>query len=260
MADAVNHVRSDYKASKHSGKRPLKNIRYFVIHTAEAPSPTLGAESVGRYFASGAARGSTQYGLDINSTQQYLADAYVAWGAPPLNETGLHVECAGMAKYDRKMWLTTYAKMMKRLGWLIASRTRKYDIPFRILDVEELKRLGTKPTKGGIVTHDTVSKAFGQSTHWDPGKDFPLDVVMAWAAKYRQGVIKGMVSRPVLHIYNKGKWVSRLQNDLRAKGYQVKADGVFGKATETAVKDFQKKHGLKSNGVVGMRTWKALDK
>jgi hypothetical protein len=26
----------------------------------------------------------------------------------------------------------------------------------------------------GITTHDAVSKAFKQSTHWDPGPGFPL--------------------------------------------------------------------------------------
>ena len=51
------------------------------------------------------------------------------------------------------------------------------------------------------------------------------------------------------------------------KGYDVEVlqralniypDGVFGKLTEEAVKDFQRAHGLEADGVVGQKTWDAL--
>lgn len=35
-------------------------------------------------------------------------------------------------------------------------------------------------------------------------------------------------------------------------------DGLFGKATEAAVKAYQKKHGLKVDGIVGVNTWKKI--
>lgn len=35
-------------------------------------------------------------------------------------------------------------------------------------------------------------------------------------------------------------------------------DGLFGKATEAAVKAYQKKHGLKADGIVGVNTWKKI--
>ena len=64
---------------------------------------------------------------------------------------------------------------------------------------------------------------------------------------------------PTLRRGNQGDEVADLQMILNSKyGYELEVDGSFGKATETAVKDFQTKHGLTADGVVGAKTWKAL--
>lgn len=263
MADAVNRVRRDYHAVHNSGTRPVSSIRYFVIHASEAPQATAAAEIVGRYFESKTSRGSTQYGIDVDSTQQYAKDNVICWGAPPLNDSGLHVECAGKTSLGRHEWLRVYGPMFKRLGWLIANRCKAYNIPTQVLSVSELKTRGQhpKPGHGGIVTHATVSAAWKQSDHTDPGSGFPMDVVLAWVHVYKQGWIKANLSKPVLHIYCKGKWVKRLQNDLTALGYYKGAiDGDFGKATEWAVKKLQREHFKEENGVVGLAVWKVLEK
>jgi lysozyme len=51
-----------------------------------------------------------------------------------------------------------------------------------------------------------------------------------------------------------------LQLALRATGVYILADGHFGPKTEALVKAFQKAHGLVEDGVVGPKTWAALDK
>ncbi len=56
----------------------------------------------------------------------------------------------------------------------------------------------------------------------------------------------------------KGGAVERLQSWLNELGYSLNVDHDFGPATETAVKDFQSKKGLKADGIVGRNTWKAL--
>lgn len=50
---------------------------------------------------------------------------------------------------------------------------------------------------------------------------------------------------------DRGPKVKRLQEALQSRSYNLISDGVFGKKTETALQDFQRKHGLSDNGVVG---------
>lgn len=56
------------------------------------------------------------------------------------------------------------------------------------------------------------------------------------------------------------KWfVKKLERRLRKLGYKVKVDGEFGLVTSGAVQNFQKNKGLKIDGVVGKKTWMALE-
>ncbi|MBE6918713.1 MAG: hypothetical protein E7469_03390 [Ruminococcaceae bacterium] len=55
-----------------------------------------------------------------------------------------------------------------------------------------------------------------------------------------------------------GSAVSALQEKLNANGYSLTVDGVFGAATQKAVKDYQAKNGLTADGIVGNSTWSSL--
>jgi hypothetical protein len=65
----------------------------------------------------------------------------------------------------------------------------------------------------------------------------------------------------ILRRGSKGEFVTELQANLVSLGYgQMKADGVFGPATEKAVKNFQTGAGLKADGWAGPRTMEAIGK
>ena len=62
-----------------------------------------------------------------------------------------------------------------------------------------------------------------------------------------------------LGINSRGSQVVRLQKELKAAGMAVgRADGVFGKGTLKAVKQYQTRYRLGADGVVGARTWNKL--
>jgi Putative peptidoglycan binding domain/N-acetylmuramoyl-L-alanine amidase len=63
----------------------------------------------------------------------------------------------------------------------------------------------------------------------------------------------------ILQMGSKGSDVQKLQTILNSKGFNVGiADGIFGDITRKAVIDFQTKQGLKPDGIVGLKTKKAL--
>ena len=64
---------------------------------------------------------------------------------------------------------------------------------------------------------------------------------------------------PKLRPGSRGNAVVNLQNMLKAAGANIKADGVFGRNTSTAVRSFQSSAGIGVDGVVGPRTWDKLN-
>mgnify|MGYP006350413905 CR=1 FL=1 len=58
---------------------------------------------------------------------------------------------------------------------------------------------------------------------------------------------------------SKGTEVANWQRLLISQGYNIEADGDFGKATDIATKDFQVAHGLRADGKVGDMTYKAAE-
>ena len=67
---------------------------------------------------------------------------------------------------------------------------------------------------------------------------------------------------PTIRKGNKGKVVREMQEKLLQLGYNLGicgADADFGVATEKALKQFQREHGLVEDGICGPKTWAALN-
>jgi peptidoglycan hydrolase-like protein with peptidoglycan-binding domain len=63
---------------------------------------------------------------------------------------------------------------------------------------------------------------------------------------------------PVVQNGKQGHPVRTLQCLLRARGHNVTVDGMFGPATEAAVKAFQTSKGMTADGIMSAQTWSTL--
>jgi peptidoglycan hydrolase-like protein with peptidoglycan-binding domain len=62
----------------------------------------------------------------------------------------------------------------------------------------------------------------------------------------------------VLRQGSNGGAVKILQLTLNSKGYGLVGDGIFGPATDRAVRQFQANNRLQIDGIVGSQTWNTL--
>ena len=88
-----------------------------------------------------------------------------------------------------------------------------------------------------------------------------ITTIMSIINKYGLTKYDGVAtSQPTLRKGDRGESVKQLQSKLRDRGYTVAVDGIFGNKTLEAVKAYQADHGMTVDGVVGPKTWNALDK
>ena len=159
-----------------------RSIRLIVIHAMEAPEKPSTAEAVAAWFAGHSGkppRASAHICCDDDSIVRCVRPEHVAWAAPGANHDGYQVELAGRARQTEGEWLDDYSDQMLRLvAPYVAGIARRFDIPIRKLSVGEVRN-----GEGGFCGHVEVSKAFGKSSHWDPGPGFPwhyfLELVMS---------------------------------------------------------------------------------
>jgi peptidoglycan hydrolase-like protein with peptidoglycan-binding domain len=63
---------------------------------------------------------------------------------------------------------------------------------------------------------------------------------------------------PVVQNGSQGHPIRTLQLLLRARGHNLTVDGMFGPATEAAVKAFQTSKGMTTDGIMSAQTWSTL--
>ena len=68
-------------------------------------------------------------------------------------------------------------------------------------------------------------------------------------------------AQSIIRVGSTGETVRYLQESLTKLGYNPgPIDGIFGPKTDVAVRSFQKSKGLVVDGIVGNKTWAAIDK
>jgi N-acetyl-anhydromuramyl-L-alanine amidase AmpD len=146
-----------------------RRIDFIVIHDMEMTEEHDTAERCARFFATTDRKASAHYNVDDDSIVQSVRENDIAYHAPP-NTHSIGIEHAGFARQSRDQWLDPYGvRMLTRSAGLMAELLDKYDLPTEFLGPDELRAGGR-----GVTTHANVSKAWGQTSHTDPGPDFPI--------------------------------------------------------------------------------------
>ena len=171
-------IHHDYHAVHSSGTRALSQVHLVVLHDMEVTAYNTAAEAVGRYFEMAASGGSTNYGVDNDSIQQYLGLEVIPWGAPYANTQGVHIEQMGVASWTGDQWRTKAKGTLQRTAWLSAHLSKVLGIPLRKLNDAQV-RANVK----GVTTHAQCTRVFGGS-HTDPGPGYPIDYVLGLARGY----------------------------------------------------------------------------
>jgi tetratricopeptide (TPR) repeat protein len=93
-----------------------------------------------------------------------------------------------------------------------------------------------------------------------PAASEPVQEAKTSEAASAEGVKDDSIPTPdVLKLGSRGERVTKLQEALKAQGYEIeKVDGAYGDSTWRAVKAYQAKAGMKSDGLAGPKTYSAV--
>lgn len=252
--------------------RPGRKItpKGVVIHWTANEGVNADAERHADYFSGASVYASAQYFADEDSIVQLIPDNEMAYhvgarsyrtskyGSYP-NSTMIGVEmCVNSNGNFKETW--------KRSVWLVAHLLKKHN-----LTINELERhhdITGKDCPKYFVTDATAQKYLGMTASVAYNK-FRADVKAALT-----GTSAPVVSAPsksiadrlrsittVVKLNSSGYAVRTLQEGLLAYGHNLGggiADGYLGPITESSLKAFQQKEGLKVDGIAGPITFKKL--
>jgi hypothetical protein len=161
--------------------RSPSSIGAIVLHSTEGDT----AAGAAGWFANVASKGSAHVVIDDASGYRTVPDLRVAYGAHPFNQTGLHLEIVGYAKWSREQWLQRDLRL-RRAARIVAAWCRAYGVPPVLLDAHAVAL--AKGAARGIVTHADAVKGSGSGSHWDPGPGFPIERFMGYVMDELQEV------------------------------------------------------------------------
>lgn len=157
-----------YRAVHYSGTRALAAITNIVIHSTEGET----AEGAASWFANPASAGSAHMVVSDDIAFRTLEETLVPWAAPPWNTRGYHVEIVGFAAWSTKEW-EAHEKRILNAAEKIAFRCHRYQVNPVWLDEFMVSK-----NEHGITSHRIIDEVCHESTHTDPGPNFPVGMFM----------------------------------------------------------------------------------
>lgn len=145
--------------------RPLSSLIGVCLHTSEG-NPKISAEDLANYQLTSR---TGSYNVIVDQTGKRLrenTDDWQVWASGNKgNDILVHLCFTARADWTREQWLAQ-EKMLRAGATVVAHWCRTHGWPVRSVGVNGLP---------GITTHD-ATRAWGGTTHTDPGPNFPHDV------------------------------------------------------------------------------------
>lgn len=151
-----------------------------VLHSTEGPIRPGAARAVASWWhGASSPKTSAHYTVDGDEVWQSVAEADTAWAAGARgNRLGIHVELVGYAL--RTDWSSgDGCRVLERARALCRHISERTGISWAALCPD-----GLIAGCSGLTTHASVTEAWGESTHVDPGgpgdKRWPWSLFLAW--------------------------------------------------------------------------------
>lgn len=161
-------------AASHGPQVPVR----IILHCTESPNVVGGADvkAIPAYWQrQGEGFGSHLVVDRTGLTCRCVYDHRIAWHVGGHNTGSLGIEQIGYASYSTTEWDKLGIVGLKQVAKWCAHWSLQYNIPIRA------------SVTRGICTHRMMSLAYPADTnHTDPGRNYPLDHVLALATYYRK--------------------------------------------------------------------------
>lgn len=163
----MNPPTPPFIAARWHGGPQVPRLR-IVIHGTVSPCVRGGARNVARFFATENNKTSATYVVDPGEVIQCVGDHTVAYHAPP-NQDTIGVELCDPQTGPGTRWGDRpHRQMLARGAELVAQLALAYGFPITKVTAAQLRG-----GRHGICGHADVSAAWHETTHTDPGPDFP---------------------------------------------------------------------------------------
>lgn len=193
MAEPPITIRAAHDSGPGNG--PITRV---VIHAtcpdvgySKASAPGT-AHGTALYFATQAAGGSAHYVCGVDGEEHCVPEDVIAWHAPPNpHSLGIEITAEGgnyARNYTREQWLSPEVwPAVQRAAARVRDLCDRHGIPLVKLTPTDLLA-----GKRGICGHVDVSQAWHQSTHTDPGPNFPWAEFMAEVTSPQGGFLMAL--------------------------------------------------------------------